>query len=491
MPDGNVLAELGPRGNFWLGGHGQDGDVVLFPGKAETHNTDEATVHLDARGANLKLGGNGVDGDVVLYPSSAQINESAHEAASVIISADEQTLKIQTADGNALVELGRSESGNDGDIFISDKDGNRTIHLGGEDSRLWLGGHGNDGDIFVTDKDGNRTIHLGGEDSRLWLGGHGNDGDIFVTDKAGNTTIRLNGDASDITLHQHGEPANRPGGGTRTPDSPGDNTMNSGLLDNVDLDDITPGQWDNIDDIPALDWRQIVGSQVTKLGGDGRIVAGGGGTHGKLVLQDPYNNQIVTLDAEEHGLQIETLDGDAYVQLGPNGNLSLGGHGQDGDILINDKAGNRTIHLDGDAGDIILHNADCAEEFPVASMDDAEPGTVMVIEEGGMLIPCAEASDSRLIGVISGAGDYQPAIVMGRDPNVKKSVPIAMNGKVFCKATASGAPIRTGDLLTTSSVPGHAMCLTEPNGSVGAVLGKALAPLASGQGLIPILVMLR
>lgn len=41
------------------------------------------------------------------------------------------------------------ESGDDGDIFVNDKDGNATIHLGGEDSRIALGGHGNDGDVFV------------------------------------------------------------------------------------------------------------------------------------------------------------------------------------------------------------------------------------------------------------------------------------------------------------------------------------------------------
>jgi hypothetical protein len=48
-----------------------------------------------------------------------------------------------------------------------------------------------------------------------------------------------------------------------------------------------------------------------------------------------------------------------------------------------------------------------------------------------------------------------------------------------------------GDLLTTSDRPGHAMKLTDPLRGFGAVIGKALKPMASGQGLLPILVALQ
>ncbi len=55
---------------------------------------------------------------------------------------------------------------------------------------------------------------------------------------------------------------------------------------------------------------------------------------------------------------------------------------------------------------------------------------------------------------------------------------------------AAGA-IAFGDLLTTSETPGHAMRAADPLRAFGSVIGKALAPLAEGDGLIPILVALR
>jgi hypothetical protein len=70
-------------------------------------------------------------------------------------------------------------------------------------------------------------------------------------------------------------------------------------------------------------------------------------------------------------------------------------------------------------------------------------------------------------------------------------VPIALVGKVCCKVDAAYGPINVGDLLTTSPTPGHAMKIGDRGRALGAILGKALAPLPSGQGLIPILVTLQ
>jgi hypothetical protein len=144
-------------------------------------------------------------------------------------------------------------------------------------------------------------------------------------------------------------------------------------------------------------------------------------------------------------------------------------------------------------GDIMLANADCAEEFDVA--DDvaadaaaAEPGTVMAVDEAGAVRPCASAYDKRVAGVISGAGDLRPGIVLDRRASRRRRVPIALMGKVYCKVDADYAPIAAGDLLTTSPSPGRAMKASDPELSLGAVIGKALRPLAAGQGAIPVLV---
>lgn len=64
-------------------------------------------------------------------------------------------------------------------------------------------------------------------------------------------------------------------------------------------------------------------------------------------------------------------------------------------------------------------------------------------------------------------------------------------GKVYCLVDAIEEPVRVGDLLTTAEYPGHAMRIVDPLRAVGAILGKALAPLAAGRALIPILVSLQ
>jgi len=52
-------------------------------------------------------------------------------------------------------------------------------------------------------------------------------------------------------------------------------------------------------------------------------------------------------------------------------------------------------------------------------------------------------------------------------------------------------PITTGDLLVTSSTPGHAMKGTDRARMLGAVVGKALEPLREGTGVIQVLVTLQ
>jgi hypothetical protein len=142
-------------------------------------------------------------------------------------------------------------------------------------------------------------------------------------------------------------------------------------------------------------------------------------------------------------------------------------------------------------GDIRLVNADCAEDFDVSGVEATEPGTVMVLGDDGVLQPSHRAYDKKVAGVISGAGDFRPGIVLDRHDSDGTRQPIALLGKVHCKADASVTAIEVGDLLTTSALPGHAMKASDPFKAFGAVIGKALRPLKEGRGLIPILVALQ
>jgi hypothetical protein len=151
-------------------------------------------------------------------------------------------------------------------------------------------------------------------------------------------------------------------------------------------------------------------------------------------------------------------------------------------------------YFEGDVevtGDIRLLNADCAEDFDICETEQSEPGTVMVLGDEGKLEQSHKAYDKRVAGVVSGAGDYKPGIVLDKQQSSTTRKPIALLGKVFCKVDAGHGAIEIGDLLTTSPTPGHAMKADDPLKAFGTVIGKALRPLAAGQGLIPILIALQ
>jgi hypothetical protein len=141
------------------------------------------------------------------------------------------------------------------------------------------------------------------------------------------------------------------------------------------------------------------------------------------------------------------------------------------------------------ADDVVLSGNDCAEEFYAAA--GLEQGMVAVLDDDGVLSACTVAYDTRVAGVISGAGEFRPAIILDRRQSPRHRAPIALVGKVYCRVDASHGPIAIGDLLTSSTTPGYAMRACEPARAFGAIVGKALAAHAEGLGLIPMLVSLQ
>jgi hypothetical protein len=142
-------------------------------------------------------------------------------------------------------------------------------------------------------------------------------------------------------------------------------------------------------------------------------------------------------------------------------------------------------------GFIEMTNGDCAEDFDISAESSATPGTVMVLDDEGKLRESFRAYDKRVAGVISGAGSHKPGLVLGKQQPQSGRMPLALLGKVFCKVDAHYGCVEVGDMLTTSPTAGHAMRADDPSKAFGAVVGKALRPLISGQSLIPILVALQ
>lgn len=150
------------------------------------------------------------------------------------------------------------------------------------------------------------------------------------------------------------------------------------------------------------------------------------------------------------------------------------------------------VNVSGDievGGDVRLLGADLAEGFEVHDRAVA-PGSVLVLDDDGRLRLSTSGYDARVAGVVSGAGDFRPGVLLDQaDADAK--LPVALVGKVCCWVDAERAPVRVGDLLTTADVPGHAMRVEDRERAFGAVLGKAMQPLAGGRGLIRVLVALQ
>ena len=144
-------------------------------------------------------------------------------------------------------------------------------------------------------------------------------------------------------------------------------------------------------------------------------------------------------------------------------------------------------------GDVrLIGGQDCAETFETSAGVMIESGSVMVISEAGTLRVSDRPYDTAVVGVMSGAGGYRPALLLAQEErDVMASVPVALLGKVYCKVDATYAAVAVGDLLTTSPTPGHGMKVTDPKRAFGAVIGKALQPLSHGRSLISILIALQ
>jgi hypothetical protein len=142
-----------------------------------------------------------------------------------------------------------------------------------------------------------------------------------------------------------------------------------------------------------------------------------------------------------------------------------------------------------------ITGADVAEKFPVSDdATDARPGTVMEIdpENPGMLRVARGAYNRRVAGVVSGAGDIPAGTILGNLPGSEDAPAIALSGRVWVKCDATETAIELGDLLTTSNTPGHAMAVRDFSRAHGAVIGKAMTPLARGEtGLVLVLVNLQ
>lgn len=145
----------------------------------------------------------------------------------------------------------------------------------------------------------------------------------------------------------------------------------------------------------------------------------------------------------------------------------------------------------------ITGGSDIAEPYCVAPSNGVKPVPGMVVsidpDQTGKLRISSAAYDTTVAGIISGANGVNVGLTLRQEgnPHADGSLPIANVGRVWAYVDAdAGGAVKPGDLLTTSSTPGHAM-KAEPGKANGAVLGKAMSRLDSGKGMVLVLVGLQ
>ncbi len=103
-------------------------------------------------------------------------------------------------------------------------------------------------------------------------------------------------------------------------------------------------------------------------------------------------------------------------------------------------------------------------------------------------------NDTRVIGIVDREavpGPDEPDIRTAPEdptsiPNGGDLMVVTLGTYAHCKVDATDAPIEVGDLLTSSSKPGHARKAINPK--IGCIIGKALEPLKEGTGYIAVFV---
>jgi len=167
-----------------------------------------------------------------------------------------------------------------------------------------------------------------------------------------------------------------------------------------------------------------------------------------------------------------------------------------GNIGIGTTSPTSKLHVEGTTTTKVLTitgGSDLAEPFEISENQPIPKGALVIIDEEnpGQLKLSHQAYDKRVAGVISGAGGINPGLTLTQEGVLEGGQNVALTGRVYALATAANGPIKPGDLLTTSEVPGHAMKATDRELWPGAVIGKAMSSLENGEGLVLVLVNLQ
>jgi hypothetical protein len=214
-----------------------------------------------------------------------------------------------------------------------------------------------------------------------------------------------------------------------------------------------------------------------------------GQTSGIAIMHELQGSWRISINPAGNGLRFSNTALDDVMFLSQSGNVGIG---TTTPVSRLDVRGNVTIR-DQATGNIAVElgtGLDYAEGFDVSDREGIEAGIVLCIDSQnpGKLIISSHEYDTRVAGIVAGANGLGSGISLGSEAH---DFNVALAGRVYCWVDATNEKVEVGDLLTTSSLPGHAMKANDHIRAHGAILGKAMESLEKGQkGQILVLVTL-
>jgi len=234
------------------------------------------------------------------------------------------------------------------------------------------------------------------------------------------------------------------------------------FIDGVEI----PGALDSVDQFyhNGTEWVETVGVVSLAIPSDLLIYLEDGEVEVSFVNRDllnPTTHDAFAIDYSE--LVIETVETPATFRVASIGQVFADG----------------TFH----AGEFRTGSADVAEWVPVSHA--VWQGEVLVLDTTtpGFFRRSEERCSMSVAGVVSSV----PGVTLGASGMSGSNTLLALVGIVPVKVTNEGGSILPGDLLVTSSTPGHAMRWADPDPCPCALVGKALEPMTTRTGIVLVL----
>jgi hypothetical protein len=477
-------------------------------GRLDVFRTTAGTPAVSLFGSSSQISTYGSDGQEqvkiwgVSYGEIVLNDSSTNNRTAVLLSANAAgggLLQLYQPDGNAGLTA-RGDSGGSGLLQLRSTNGSTRVSIYGKSPDS--GG----GEVSINDDDGSEVIELKGNSTG---------GQLTIRDETGTRTTAFLGSSSVggyeylyngngvLTLHLDGD-----SGGAGYMSIRG---TNGGIRASLDGSDSGGGSLR----LNELDGTETV--QLTSQGNGGMTLRQGDGTVGLgLSANNGTGGGGISVYNDVGGFAGQLTVGSTTRRYGFLGLASSNqvnrlyaqvwnGVNQSAYIGMVNSAGSQTITLDADqSGDgrittqvlQITGGSDLSEQFDIKTMhDELKAGMIVSIdpEKPGQLVMSRNSYDKTVAGIISGAGGVKTGMLMGqKGTEADGKHPVALTGRVYCYVDAdAGGAIEPGDLLTTSPTPGHGMKVTDHAKATGAIIGKAMGKLASGKGLVLVLVSLQ